>query len=464
MHQTPENLADLIVLTIVLTMLTQNSGQFWAAMVMAMRALLFALVAGMVRGGSIWWITDMHVDLDGDSYPDEAPKCAWTPPALMQSSLRKMAAVEAKPDMIIVSGDFVHFPPRNSSDITADRVVETLRQVTDWISKAFPGVPVFPCLGNHDFDPSNNWPEEKRARWLYEPLGAMWGPDGAGWLDATAAASVARNGGYGQAFGEAKLRVIAPNTNYWAWYNTFESLEQNATTSAADRHFQWFAEELTLAEANGEAVYVVGHHPPIGQDGGNAIDNFWPLNTMKYQTLAQKHKGRIRAHFYGHEHYDEWRVLRECAATVPMDGSSGVNSCGGDPFGVVFVAQCMSNCADPGVRLWKYDDATFDVTDYDQYLHPEGAPSKIRDDAWYHAYNFKETYPNMKDLSPASFQAETDRLAANATLFDAFMARRVHTTGVDPSTCGGNCRTFQLCNMAYGSYAEFLQCAFREYK
>ena len=257
-----------------------------------------ALLLSCARGGSVWWLSDMHVDVAGDDYPFH-PRCAWSPPSLVSSCLNMMASQQPAPDFIIISGDFVHFPERNATDLDAAHVLATIRQITDWVSDRFPSVPVLPCLGNHDFSPSNNWPDEQRAQWLYQPLAQMW----ARWLPQSSLASLAARGAYSAVFtqGSKQLRVIAPNTNYWAWYNTMISWD----SSVAERHWSWFAGEVEAAGAAGQRIWVVGHHPPIGQSGGFMADDLWPLYSLRYTTVLQRHKQLLRGQFFGHEHYNE---------------------------------------------------------------------------------------------------------------------------------------------------------------
>lgn len=191
------------------------------------------------------------------------------------------------------------------------------------------------------------------------------------------------------------------------------------------------------------------------------VDDLWPMYSLRYTTLLQKHKHLIRGQFFGHEHYNEFRVMRECAFTEPNPASSGVQNCGGTPFAVTYIAQCMSNCRDPGVRLWTIDQ-DYTLVDYNQYGKVIGGGP---DSNWTLRYNFKDVYgKDMPNMSAPSHQAEIDRMAADPDRFAAFMKRRMEDSTGSVSSCDETCKRFQLCNMSFGNLAEFLQCVYSGYK
>lgn len=59
---------------------------------------------------------------------------------------------EMKPSLIIWSGDSVS---HDLTHMTKDKVVQTLKILTQLIKEAFPGVPLVISIGNHDFEPAN---------------------------------------------------------------------------------------------------------------------------------------------------------------------------------------------------------------------------------------------------------------------------------------------------------------------
>ena len=127
--------------------------------------------------GKFLWFTDNHVDLAGEIDDPADRRCAWMPEAQWKTAVSGMMAVDSVPDFIVFSGDFVHFPARNSSDLTKDVILETILSLTTTMQSSFPGIKLFPCLGNHDYSPSNNWPSQlEHSRWLYDQLAVAWSP------------------------------------------------------------------------------------------------------------------------------------------------------------------------------------------------------------------------------------------------------------------------------------------------
>ena len=137
---------------------------------------------------------------------------------------------------------------------------------------------------------------------MFDKLVDIWSP----WLPETALKTLGETGWYSaDVDGVPGLRIITPNTNYWAFYNTY--LIFNSTI--ADIQWKWIESELERAWNDGVKVYINGHHPPVGQYEGNSADDFWPMYTQKYVQLMEKYHAIIVAGFFGHEHVDEFRLI-----------------------------------------------------------------------------------------------------------------------------------------------------------
>eukprot|EP00944_MAST-04C_sp_MAST-4C-sp1_P008310 g8310.t1 len=388
----------------------------------------------------------------------------------MISGLNAMKEINGDPDFILMSGDIVHFPQRNSSDLTPELILYTIEQVTAWVIKTFPNTKLYGALGNHDLSPSNNWPTDpSESKWLYDKLVQLWSP----WLPKDALETLGKTGWYSvDVAGAAGLRIITPNTNYWAFYNTY--LIFNSTI--ADVQWEWFEAELKRARSDGVKVYINGHHPPVGQFEGWQADDFWPVYTQKYVQLMERYDDIVVAGFFGHEHVDEFRILRKCNYYWKPSSTSHVNSCKGDASGVIFIGQCMSNCGSPSFREWSYDKKTMELVDYKSYVYDKSASSsdtqgvlETRVDKpgtysyaleWPLQYQWSQAYPKMENMTASEWEKQLDEMSRNDTAFREFMSRRQPS---DPSCTGINsqqCKNWMLCNFGYGTYAEFLQCAY----
>ena len=434
--------------------------------------------------GTFWWFTDMHVDVWGSL--DEELRCAWTPSAQMISGLNAMKEINENPDFILMSGDIVHFPKRNSSDLTPELIAFTIEEVTSMITKTFPNTKVYGALGNHDLSPSNNWPTDPtESKWLYDTLKSIWSP----WLPPSALKTLGETGWYSaDVEGIPGLRIITINTNYWAFYNTYLIFD----SSVADAQWKWLESELIKARNDGVKVYINGHHPPVGQFEGHSVDDFWPIYTQRYVQLMESFEDIVVTGFFGHEHVDEFRLLRKCTYYSEPSKTSSVNSCTGDPFGVVFIGQCMSNCGSPSFREWKYDKVSMELIDYNSYVYNENYHevkavedvfsknnwnNKIKKDEskmstsssysaeWPLQYQWSEAYPNMKNMRASEWEKQLNEMSSNETAFEEFMKLRQPS---NPSCISGDyatqCKNWMLCNYGYGTYAEFLDCVYRGYK
>jgi hypothetical protein len=84
------------------------------------------------------------------------------------------------------------------------------------------------------------------------------------------------------------------------------------------------------------------------RDTGVEVGGLYPLYQLKYAMLTQRFKDVVVAHFYGHDHVDEVRLITSCRFTAPNPGSSSINDCGGAVHGALYVGQvcCARATAD----------------------------------------------------------------------------------------------------------------------
>lgn len=68
-------------------------------------------------------------------------------------------------------------------------MLETMKEATDLIRKRFPNKLVLPVMGNHDYPPSNYFPDDPKELDLYANLFDLWKD----WIGEQAKAKMGRN-------------------------------------------------------------------------------------------------------------------------------------------------------------------------------------------------------------------------------------------------------------------------------
>ncbi|RXG56367.1 Sphingomyelin phosphodiesterase [Armadillidium vulgare] len=137
-------------------------------------------------------------------------------------------------DFIIWTGDIV---PHNSWSTSREYNLDVINEMADLVSSYFPGIPVFPAVGNHEANPANLFPQpyitdpDFDISWLYDELNEIWQR----WLPSDVAKSVAYGAFYSTQI-RPGLRIASVNTQY-CYINQFD------------------------AEDKGDFVYIIGHIP-----------------------------------------------------------------------------------------------------------------------------------------------------------------------------------------------------------
>lgn len=133
------------------------------------------------------------------------------PEQLFSSMLASMKAVDATPSFIVYTGDSVpHWLDYSSVEFyTIEMVKAGIARVLNMTAQAFPGVPIYPALGNHDNWLSDQLPPPPIADPWFEFIASQWEP----WLPASALATV-QEGGYYTLLLQPGLRLISWNSIY----------------------------------------------------------------------------------------------------------------------------------------------------------------------------------------------------------------------------------------------------------
>uniref|UniRef100_A0A0A9Z5H7 Sphingomyelin phosphodiesterase n=1 Tax=Lygus hesperus TaxID=30085 RepID=A0A0A9Z5H7_LYGHE len=170
-----------------------------------------------------------------------------TPKRTVDNMLEHITRTHPDIDYILWTGDL---PPHDVWNQTKEENIQILKETVAQMLKMFPGIPIFPALGNHETFPVNSFPppsiqNEYSIKWLYDEIDTQWRK----WLPQTVSRTV-RRGAFYSVLVRPGFRIISLNMNYCNNKNWWLLL--NSTDPA--KELQWFIYELQGAEFNNEKV------------------------------------------------------------------------------------------------------------------------------------------------------------------------------------------------------------------
>jgi sphingomyelin phosphodiesterase acid-like 3 len=241
---------------------------------------------------------------------------------LLRSALGEMKKRIASPAFVLISGDFLaHGFQMTYQQYATDKsqaaytafVAKTIAYLADAFRRTYPGVRVYPVLGNNDSDCGD---------YAVAPNGAFLANFRDAWKPLVDSRSFDRRfptGGYYHADVPSLhgVRIIALNTNFFS-----TKYSDPCGTPGPDpgmRQLEWFEAELRLARAEGKRVWLLFHIPPgldvyDSEQWGGTCPNVTPQTFWKdeyeqqYLEITAAHRKTILGSFAGHTHQDEFRV------------------------------------------------------------------------------------------------------------------------------------------------------------
>lgn len=240
---------------------------------------------------------------------------------LLRSAIGEMQKQIAAPAFVLISGDFLaHGFQKNYQELATDKsqaaytafVKKTNAYLASLFSKAWPGVPVYPALGNNDSDCGD---------YAVAPDGAFLADFRDVWSPLVRSRSFDRRfptGGYYRVDVPSLngVRVIALNTNFFS--TSYTNPCGKAGRDPGIRELEWLDAELLLARAQGKRVWLLFHIPP-GVNVYNTVEDsscpdlttqmFWKDDyAQRYLRITARHRNTIAGSFAGHTHQDEFRL------------------------------------------------------------------------------------------------------------------------------------------------------------
>ena len=299
--------------------------------------------------------------------------------ALLRSAVAEMKKQIPSPAFVLISGDFLaHKFQETYQQYATDKsqtaytafVTKTIAYVAGVLRNAYPGVAIYPTLGNNDSD-CGDYAVAPDSTFLAN-FRDIWRP-------IVRSRSFDRRfptGGYFHADVPAlrNVRIIALNTNFFS--TNYKNPCGKPGPGPGLRQLVWFDDELRLARAEGKRVWLLFHIPP-GMDvydteewGGACPDvkpeTFWKSQyQQKYLAITAAHRRTIVGSFAGHTHQDEFRFasggfIHINPSVTPVFGNNpAFEIVEVTPRGDIanFTAHHLPNLALPWAREYSFRDA-----------------------------------------------------------------------------------------------------------
>ncbi|XP_057330103.1 sphingomyelin phosphodiesterase isoform X2 [Microplitis mediator] len=350
-----------------------------------------------------------------------------TPKRTVDHMLKHIQDTHADIDYILWTGDL---PPHDVWNQTHEENLKILRETVAQMAETFPGVPIFPALGNHESAPVNSFPppfapEENGISWLYDELDKQWKR----WLPAGVSHTV-RRGAFYSVLVRPGFRILSVNMNYCNNKNWWLLL--NSTDPVSE--LQWLVYELQGAEMNGEKVHIIGHIPP----GHSDCLKIWSRN---YYHIINRYESTIAAQFFGHTHYDEFQLFYDTADL-------------GRALSIAYVGPSVSPYYDlnPGYRIYYVDGdhpkTTRMVVDHESWVMNLKEANLYDYPIWHKMYSARQAY-QMPSLLPKDWDALIDKMTNEPSNFDLYYKHYYKNSPVRP-VCNSECRKRMLCDLRSG--------------
>jgi len=368
---------------------------------------------------------------------------------LLRSTLAALRSADPQPDFILISGDFLghgfnkYFQKQTGNlgtEVYQSFVRKTIGFVALQLREAFPGVPIYPALGNND-SYCGDYQTEPAGPFL-AALREIWRPligSAAGTFDET----FPLGGFYSVPHPTVpRQRIVVLSSIF------FSPKYQNACGSAGDPaalQLGWLAYTLQRAALTGETVWIVEHIPPgidvfstLYAKGGTCQTNpvpLWQAEALSsYQQILAAAPGTVAASFAGHTHIDDFRL------------PAGVGFVHGTPA----VSPIYNN--NPGFQVFTYDRASGALADFRTYYldvsAAEGTP-------WAMEYDFQQTY-NQSAYNAATLQSVQQAIVNDPVvrgLFLTYYPVRSQKGSIDPQSWKA-----YACGITSSTPADFASC------
>ncbi|KAG7316394.1 hypothetical protein KOW79_019935 [Hemibagrus wyckioides] len=345
-----------------------------------------------------WHISDLHIDPTYHITEDRTKVCysskgfpasdpgifgdfmCDSPYQLILSAFSYMKNVDLEPEFMIWTGDS---PPHVPADkLSTDTVINMISNMTHTIRQFFPQLPVYPALGNHDYWPQDQLPENEND--IYEAAAKFWSP----WLQPEALVTLRKGGFYSQLI-KPGLRLVSLNTNL---YYSPNKVTVNMSDPAGQ--YQWLQDTLELSKQNMERVYVIAHVPIGYLPFAKSTTAMREGDNEKLVNIFRKYSDIIQGQFYGHTHRDSLMVLKDRKGKP-------VNSIFVTPAVTPYRSFLEKHSNNPGVRMYLYNSQDYGLQDLWQFYLNLTEANRQEKPNWTLEYVMTKAF-GIKDIQPES--------------------------------------------------------------
>ncbi|XP_025831872.1 sphingomyelin phosphodiesterase-like [Agrilus planipennis] len=339
--------------------------------------------------------------------------------------------------------DYVYF----TGDVIDHRVWKTekqnninvMRQNYDIIDTAFPNIPVYPVLGNHEPHPINLYSPSSvdpklSIQWVFDLIAKEWSR----WLPEATKQTILKGGYYTVKVNE-KFRIVALNSNVcytfnlWLLYTYVDMYDQ----------LQWLRDVLAEAETNGENVHILSHVPT----GSVECYTTW---AREYRKIINRYANSIKGIFNGHTHTNEFQLFYNLsnpsqAIAMAFNGGSVTSYNYLNSNYIIYETDVRTN------TIINYEHYTYNLTE----ANLAGANVKPR---WYQLYSFKDAY-NLDEMNLDTVASLVERMAGNSSLAQLYYRNKYKNS--DPfieQGCDNECISDNLCEIVTSLYTDDTQC------
>jgi len=277
----------------------------------------------------------------------------------------KTIVTEIKPDFIIWTGDN---PPHTPWKSNFDDVYNSTNIFVDLLYKKYNYTnPVFLTLGNHEeaiTDQFYPYSLEENKKFLAEmnDIFHMW-------IGEEESKTFSEYGYFTTKLKDTNLRIISLNCFLCDILNFY--LIRDPTDPF--KQFDWLESVLRKAEQDNEAIFIISHIPP-------GDTTYMSECSRRYNAIVDRFQNIIRGQFFGHTHYDEFKVINEY-----FNNNKTV--------GVILTAPSLTTYSyqNPSFRVYEMDSDTKMLIDYNQYrLNLTEANAQEGEPEWKVSYTAKK--------------------------------------------------------------------------